>query len=310
MSAPLDLLAAAGGQIDASSHGDLTLQLAAPHAAIALYTDTLELRADHPLPHGKIEGARRGEGGAAGLFISPWTDGAPDPARALAASYAGGRIGAQRYLPRGAYLGAQAQGARWWFSPLDSTTIAPLANRTVLQGALGAGLYHDEARRLYLSGGLDLDDGAPAPFLRGEGHFTPTNRRVAPHLEAWGGLAAGESAVTRTRVGGLHPYGVPLAGAGWAEWWAEDYVVGRLGLSMGDPAGVPERRSLRLAMVVDAGNVDGLGVTGLGTLLDADWGGLFGRVHAGYLPSAVRPPGVSRLSMYLSAGWEGRLRQG
>ena len=52
-------------------------------------------------------------------------------------------------------------------------------------------------------------------------------------VEGWGAYASGQGAFTRTRVGGLTPYVVPMAGAAWAEWWVQDYAVGRVGAAAG-----------------------------------------------------------------------------
>src|SRR4051812_35878039 len=78
-----------GGEINADPHGVGDFGVRKGPFSIQLFTDTLELRYQPESPRGRWWLAARGEALAAGLMLSPWTDGAPDPRRALLASYGG-----------------------------------------------------------------------------------------------------------------------------------------------------------------------------------------------------------------------------
>src|SRR5262249_14750031 len=78
-----------GAQIDSSPHGVFDVGVRKGSFSIQLYTDTLEVRYEPRTDKGRFFIAARGEALAAGLFISPWTNGAPDGTRALTASCGG-----------------------------------------------------------------------------------------------------------------------------------------------------------------------------------------------------------------------------
>ena len=75
-----------GGEVSATSFGIADLGLRKGPLSLQLYTDTLELRYAPDLARGRYWVAARVEAFAAGLLISPWRDGAPDPARAWGAA--------------------------------------------------------------------------------------------------------------------------------------------------------------------------------------------------------------------------------
>ena len=75
----------------------------------------MDLRWTPSWDHGRGWVAARGQFGAAGLMISPWTDGAPSDG--VRASYVGLEGGVLRYLPRGFYAGGQMVGVLRGFRP-------------------------------------------------------------------------------------------------------------------------------------------------------------------------------------------------
>src|SRR5438270_804899 len=93
--------ATVGGQLDSDSHGILDLGVRNGAFSAQIFTDTLDLRLAPESAGGRLFIVARGEALVAGLLASPWTNGAPDPARSLWASYAGVEGGFVRYLPRG-----------------------------------------------------------------------------------------------------------------------------------------------------------------------------------------------------------------
>lgn len=119
----LEWRAALGGQLDADSHGIADVGVRSGELSAELLTDTLDLRWSPEGDRGRAWVALRGEAGAAGLFISPWQDGAPAPTSALTSFYAGVEGGAVRYLPQGFYGGAQASARYQGFGARGETTV-------------------------------------------------------------------------------------------------------------------------------------------------------------------------------------------
>ena len=227
MSEPVELHAWAGGQIDADSHGDVTIGVRSGNLRADLYTDTLELAFEPAGEHGKAWLFARACGFAGGMMISPWTDGAPDPGRSMPVGYLGVEGGAQRWGPIGLWVGLQGEAREYVAYGVGS--IGP-----VLRADATGGLWTTQLQAS-LRAGAHVAAMATAPLqphLEGDVHWR-ADWRVGPIVEGWGAVADNQDAVTLSRVGGLTPYVVPLPGAAWAEWWVEDYAVGRVGIAAG-----------------------------------------------------------------------------
>ncbi len=230
IAAPWEWRGEIGGEFNADPHGIATAAFRTGPFQVGLYTDTLDARWAPEWEGGRSWAALRFEGGAAGLMISPWTDGAPDPARAVAAFYAGGEAGLVGYLPRGAWLGTQFIARYWFFGPRPKTD-RPLPDaQMVATGDLIGGVWSPEAS-VAIRAGFDLRDDAE-PHLHVDARWEPRPGPIGPRAELRAGVASGQDEITRTRLGGLNPYVVPLAGAAWGEWWVEDYAAMRLGPSL------------------------------------------------------------------------------
>lgn len=257
--APLEVRALAGTQLDADSHGEVDLGLRSGPWSAELFTETLDLRYAPTYDGGRASVALRAEAFAAGLLISPWVDGAPDPSRELLASYAGPEAGAAWFLPRGGWLSLEAHARVWTFGATEATEIAVPTEHLTGRLALGAGVWTPGAHAaasLALLGGIPLDDGvatydhasiglpppplhegiAPAAALDAAWH---PGWKLAPLGELRAGLDASGSTLYAARVGGQVPYVVPLAGAAWAEFRAHTYAAARVGLALGDPDAAP-----------------------------------------------------------------------
>lgn len=243
----------AGGQIDADSHGDATVGVRRGPWRAELLTDTVDLAWEPQQAHGRAWVEARANGMSAEMFISPWTSGAPDPARATLAAYGGLEAGVLRYGPSGTYAGVAGSVRLYAFDPYGGD-----ARALGLGGAdLVAGVWRP-AYAATLRGGVQAQQAAdrtlPAlaadeartvqPHVLIDAHWHP-DRAVAPVIDGWAGLADGQGALTRTRVGGLTPYGVPLPGAAWAEWWVEDYAAVRGGVAAGATGLSTPARGLR-----------------------------------------------------------------
>src|SRR5581483_8718099 len=118
-----DWRASGGAQLDSSSHGVFDLGVRSGPIAIQLFTDTLEVRFEPKSPAGRGWIAARGEFLAAGLFISPWVDGAPDRGHSRQGYYGGLEGGYVRYLGP-LYAGAQV-GERIYFLSASSDGTIP-----------------------------------------------------------------------------------------------------------------------------------------------------------------------------------------
>ena len=262
-----------GGEFNADPHGALDVGWRAGDWQLQLITDTLDVRWQPEHDRGRSWAAARLEIGAAGLMISPWSGGAPAPEAALAASYAGAEAGHVWYLPDGLYAGVDGQARWWWFGALRGTErVVPGAQlRAETAGFVG---WWSEDGQAWLRGGvhaapeagrvgldrplfsrrpgdpihamLATSTGDPVqPFLQLVARTRPEGWTLAPRAELRAGWSQGQDALSRSRLGGLNPYVVPLAGAAWAEFWVDTHAAARLGPSL-------EVGPVRVDAVVDA----------------------------------------------------------
>ena len=305
---PIEWQLSVGGQIDADPHGDVNLGLRRGALSAALRTDALSLRWDPSAEHGRAWVELRGHAFAAAMLISPWTDGAPDPERALSLATAGGEAGALRYGRAGLYGGAKVSADRLFFGEMAATAIAVPDDRWLAAGDLLGGLYRPELSA-WLRVGADLETGE-APRWSGhaamEARWLPRWRAgavaLAPRVELWAGLGEGQDDLTRTRLGGLNPWVVPLAGAAWAERWVEDYAVLRLGPTVGLGEAGEGALGFRASPFVDLAAFDGAAEAGLGLGLRAWRGRAFLDLTPGFSPTIARAEGVGRTSVWFSLG--------
>lgn len=204
-----------------------------------------------------------------------------------------------RYLPAGLYAGAEVEAAMYTFwAKDDRTTIVP-DPRAIVSGTAFLGIWREEGE-VRADGGAFVEDGQWVPAARMYARWAP-KWTVAPRVEVRAGAMEGASAVTKTRLGGLTPYSVPLAGAAWGEWWVEDYVAGRAGATAGTA-------HLRGGLLVDAaawagaeggdaGTAVGFAVTG-----EARWRRMYAEIAGGYAPWVPRQEGISRVSVFFRVG--------
>lgn len=231
--------AALGGQFEEASHGIVDVGWRRGRVALELHTDTLDARYTATGAHGKGVVGVRVAAAAAGLWITPWTDGAQDPSRAQIATYVGpdGRL--ERWLGHGLYAAGEGWARLCLFSPLgDATLVVPDQVWTRAGGVAG---WWGSAADVELGAGADLtvplDGGARlAPRASLDAHLRPTGLVVGPIAEGHLRWADNQDDVVATRLGGLTPYNVPLAGASWAELWVQDVAMGRVGAAV-RPAG-------------------------------------------------------------------------
>jgi len=292
--------ASLGAELNADTHGTFDLGYRQGDWAAELLTDTLELRYAPDLPRGRWWIAGRAEARIADLTPFPWQDGAPAPELGFWSSYAGGHGGWIRYLPRGLYAGVQADARAYRFLATADTAVPLPSSRRRIRAELVGGWW-TEPVQVYATAGVQNTPGVTAPHAQISVSVSP-GWRVAPLVQGWAGWGAEQDFLTRTRMGGLNPYVVPLAGAAWAEWWAEDYAVLRAGPQLN--AGPVAVSAVGDVGWSDAsGTVWGLGL--LGRVQPARW---FLETSAGYGAGVERAAGVSPVSVWILWGldWGGQ----
>ncbi|MCK6547968.1 hypothetical protein L6R52_19105 [Myxococcota bacterium] len=287
--------AAAGAQIDSATHGVVDLGVARGPWSLQLFTDTLEARFELHSDAGRAWAAARGEFGAAGLFVSPWLQGAPAKNRSVLASYAGGEAGGVLHFAHGTWAGAELVVRRWIFGGREGTTVPVPPDRWVASPAIMAGWWRPSAE-IFVRAALDRDGDVWSPRVQGEAKLHP-DLELGPLAELRMGWSSDATEITRTRAGGLNPYVVPLAGAGWAEWWLERYVALRVGPKMKLPWG-------SVAFVLDGVRSERVHAWGVALLGRVELGAVFIDAHVGYAPAIDREEGVSRVSAWLLAGFD------
>ena len=281
-----------------------------PWSAV-LRTDAPELTWAPSGDHGRGWVTARGHFFAAQMYISPWTEGAPDPDRAMRAASAGIEAGAVRYGPFGLYYGGRVAGDAFWITRgADSPRQDPGPRQVAAADAI-LGFWRPDLSA-WARGGTDVElrEGTTliSPHLAAQAHWTPeitvSGLVLGPRVEAWAGVAEQQDDLLRTRLGGLNPWVVPLAGAAWGEWWVEDYGVARLGGTIGFGGTGPGVVGLRVSPFVDLASFDEESAWGAGLGLRAWRGRLFLDLTGGAAPTIPRQQGYEALSVWFSLGWD------
>lgn len=316
MSEPTEIHAWAGSQIDSDSHGDVTLGVRHGPLRADLYTDTLELAFEPQGEHGKAWIAARGCAFAAEMMLSPWTDGAPDPGRATPVAYVGLEGGVQRWGPHGLWGGVHGWGREYVIGPYAPGSTSEPVFRGDLEGGIWTWPFRAAVRagvHLQPEPSTELGGALFQPHMEGDAHWKP-NWRYGPVVDGWGAVASGQGALTLSRVGGLTPYEVPVAGAAWAEWWVQDYAVGRIGVAAGsvgmDGTVVPKVLARGTLAVDVAAFSEPYSTTGGATHnavgLEASgrltYKHFYSDLAMGYAPWIPRQVGVSRVSVFFRVG--------
>lgn len=302
---PWALSAELGGEVQPDDpHGIVNVGAVRDDLAIRWITDTLDVRWQPEGERGRAWVAGRVATFAAGMVISPWRDGALDREAAMQGAYAGVEGGGVRYLPQGAYVGAQGH-ARWHTFYGDAVRPPPRLH-VQSQGILG---WWRPWLNAWSVVGVDLQrspDGAVAsvsPHARGQAELT-VPWTVAPLLAVRAGWGEGQDVVTLTRMGGLNPYVVPVAGAAWAEWWVEDHAAVRAG-------GAVQTERVDVDLWADAAVFDGPLASGTALGFGAGptmrWPSVDVTAQGGVVPFVPRQEGVARWAAYLLVRLPGSL---
>ena len=298
---PWESRAMFGGEVSATAFGIADLGLRKGPLSLQLYTDTLELRYAPELAHGRYWVAARVETFAAGLMLSPWSQGAPDPARAWNAGYVGGEGGYIRYLPSSLYAGVGGSARLYFFWAQPQTMVAPPGLTPLFTADAVIGHY-TSISHIWLRAGADFELQVVAPHIAVEATIRP-DWTLAPRVEVRAAWARNQDFLTRTRLGGMNPYVVPVAGAGWAEFWVESYIAVRVGPSLRLRLPGPEH-TLELTPVADVAGFDGSTATGFGLLAKWRRRRMFVEASGGYAPFIKRQEGVVRVAGFALVGWD------
>lgn len=300
----------AAGQVDSAPFGVVDLGVRRGTWSAELLTDTLDLRWSPEGDKGRAWVALRGELGAAALMMGPWTSGAPAPEQGFGASYLGGEAGILGYGRHGLYAGLAGHARRVSFRELPVTEVALPAPSPWLLADVVAGLYRPQGH-IWVRAGVQHDalGDSVQPHVHATATATPDfGERLGAVVELRAGTARGQSILTRTRVGGMNPYVVPIAGAGWGEWWAESYAIGRLGPRLTWDKG---DHTVQHRLVVDGGLADDLtasaasdaallwGVGSLNRWARQRW---FGELDVGWGAGLSRGEGVLPVSVWFAVG--------
>ncbi len=222
-----DITFLGGAEVNASPHGIANLAYQDGPWAVALITDTLDLRWAPEGQRGRAWLAVRGEVASVGVLNTPWRNGAP--VAGFNGFYAGTEGGAVRYGRNGWYAGAAGMARQVWFTP-GKAGPADVPDNGIWASAEGLLGRWSPDFHVWMRAGAQHDGIGeavqPHAALTATTSFTGT---WAPRAELRAAWADGQSVLTATRVGGLNPYVVPIAGAGWGEWWAGSYAAARVG---------------------------------------------------------------------------------
>lgn len=288
-----------GGHLQERPNGVIDLGVRRGPWSAELLTDTLDLRFHKTHPWGRWWVGGRAAAFAAQMLFNPWEDGAFVPDAALGASYLGVDAGVAWNLPRGLYLNATAQTRAYRFFALPITEVSVPAPVVVTSPELTFGWWRSTGLNAALRVGFDQWRDTLAPKASASMVWRPSTSTLTPWIEAHVGSASRQDVLTRTRVGGVTPYAVPLAGAAWAEFLAEDYAVLRLGPSL-------NLDSVQLAVVADlawmslvANERRELGLAFVGRYNAARF---FIDLSAGGSPTLARPGAVPAMSMWVLVG--------
>ncbi len=298
---PWELRLAAGGEASATAFGIFDLGLRKGPLSLQLFTDTLDVRYAPELKHGRYYVALRVETFAAGLMLSPWTNGAPDPSRAWYSGYAGAEGGYVRYLPASLYVGIAGSARVYVFwARSDQTTVAPPGPTPLFSADAVLGHY-TSISHIWVRAGADAELKTFAPHVAIEATVRPEGTFTV-RAEVRAGWAMNQDYLTRTRLGGLNPYVVPLAGAGWAEFWVQNYIALRVGPSVRARLPGQAPHTLELAPIADVAGFDGSTAVGFGLLGKWRYRRYSVEGAGGYAPFIKRQDGVARVSAFVLFG--------
>lgn len=297
-----------GGEIDgvpgvaSEYHGILDLGWRRGALSASIQTDTLDLRWSPMARQGRTWIGLRGAGFAANMWITPWTDGTPDDSRAMAVAYVGPDLGGQIFGPHGLYTGVEGFARHHVFLARFDGARTPAPALWVRADTV-LGVWRDDGVQIRCHAGVDWD---PLPYEETElsphvfGHLAYRPPwRWAPALGGWAGWANRQDALTSTRLGGLTPYHVPLAGAAWAEFWVEDYAVGSVALSWRSSLDAWQR--WRADLLVQVATVDD-GTLGYGSRVIWSRGRWRSELAAGVAPTLPRGGDYRALTLFYQVG--------
>lgn len=290
-----------GGEFNADPHGIIEVGYRDELIQIEWLTNTLELKREMVTDSGRKWGAIRGEAVMAGLLPFPWVDGRPAPELGSDASLARVEFGSVKYYQWSMYAGGIVQlGKEWFAHGRDSLFRSELQNRFVTHPQIILGRYTEELHAYLQIGNylLDIDTKAIQNYAQAHLYWKP-KWRFAPTVESHAATSENLDALHRFRIGGLNPYVIPLAGAAWGEWWAEEFAS----LQLGIPVNITVKQTTTsLKPIVDFARFDEQSAYGFGFELGTIYDRFIINMGWGMAPSIQRAKGVGHQSLWIEVG--------
>jgi hypothetical protein len=205
---------------------------------------------------------------------------------------------ALRYLPQGFYGGAQSFARYYHFYPKETTDRLIPEDRLLLKPELLMGWWRPEASAKLTIGTQLSPEFAIAPHIVFELELSPSFKWFFPELKLYTAFAKNQDELTKTRIGGLTPYAVPLAGAIWAEFYAEDLAA----LQWAPWVGAGDRFRISGGPGVDAVAFEGRLEVGFWGGTHMEYRGFFIDARGGVAPWLERQEGLA-WSGWFRLGW-------
>ena len=282
----------------------LNLKYQAEEYAITILTDTLQLSRFWSINEHSTWFYIQGQGYQGHMTPYPWEDGAPALSKGFQTSYAGIEGGQLRTWKEQFYVGGEGIARYYWYRTDNENPLENRDNEFRLTFNTFAA-WNTTAASVRLVLGEDIVNTKQfelQPHLYCTATYRP-DWTFAPWLELRAGWGDNQDNISKMRLGGLNPYVVPFAGAGWGEWWVEDYLVSRVGSITQIPI---KKLQMELGIHSDLGYFQNISAISFGQYTGVSYNDWKGIIHWGMAPWIERQDGVSFFSSYISIarGWD------
>jgi len=288
-----------GAEINQAPFGVFNAGARTDKISIELITDTIDVRWTPTFKKGRAWLGFRGEFGFAYMFQAPWANGEPRRDLGYNAFYEGAEAGVIGYLPAGFYAGVDTTVRFNQFASNKATQVAVPESVWLMRTYGILGFYHENAHLWVRAGGDVLDFNRFLPRVEGMFELNLPGS-AAPIMEVRGAWAQDATDLTRTRLGGLNPYVVPLAGLGWGEFWVKNYMATRVGAEGRWHA---DKNTFKLGLASDLDWFDDQFMVGFSANFRWEKGPWFVETAYGWAPWADRPQGSVAMSGWLLGGF-------
>jgi hypothetical protein len=248
-----------------------------------------------------------GQGYQSHATAFPWENGAPALWKGYNTSYTGiwsGQIRdwqANERIPGNFFVGGEGKIRYYWFhntsehqNPPDSGVRISL-NTIFGWNAANFSSHLNVGQNIIQSQQFSLQPFVQLQFTY-EDELQPHKiDALSPWIEGEIGWGDNLDDINKYRVGGLHPIGVQFAGAGWGEWWLEDFSTMRLGMTQNF---YRKNGSIQIGLHADFLLSAEITSASFGQRTIVHWHNWSSTIHWGYAPWIPRQQGVPRISGY------------